>query len=57
MEAKELIESIELLCKCVSDKSSEEQKTVIIEDMKPSSFSWIMECLYEYIEMHEGGLK
>lgn len=26
MEAKELIECIELLCKCVSDKSSEEQK-------------------------------
>ena len=33
------------------------KKTVVIENIKPSSFSWVMNCLYEYIEIHEGGLK
>lgn len=51
MTRKELIECIETLCKAVSDKSSEEKKITVLEDIKPSSFGWIMEEVINYIEM------
>ena len=52
MDKNELIECIELLCKQVSDNSSESDKITILEDIKPSSFGWIMNCIFEYLEMH-----
>lgn len=52
MTRKELIESIEMLCKCVSEKSSEEKKITVLEDLKPSSFGWIMDEIICYIEMY-----
>ncbi len=51
MTRKELIECIETLCKAVSAKSSEEKKITVLEDIKPSSFGWIMEEVINYIEM------
>lgn len=52
MSKEELIECIELLCKQVSDISSEDDKITILKDIKPSSFGWIMNCMFEYLEMH-----
>lgn len=52
MTRKELIESIETLCKAVSEKSSEEKKITILENIKPSSFGWIMEEVIYYVEMN-----
>lgn len=53
MEWKELYESVEVIAKCVSDKSSEENKITVPENLKPSSLAWILECTLEYIEQHK----
>lgn len=52
MYAKELYEMTELLAKCVSDKSSEADKITVLENIKPSSFAWVIECVLDYIEQH-----
>ena len=53
MDWNDLYESVQLLCKCVSDKSSEKEKITVLEDLKPSSFAWIIECTLDYIEQHK----
>ena len=54
MTREELIKAIETLCKAVafSDKSSEEKKITVLENIKPSSFGLIMEEIIYYIEMY-----
>lgn len=48
--SQELYTMVELLAKQVSTESSEEKKVTILEDIKPSSFTWIIECMLDYIE-------
>lgn len=50
MNKQELMECVDIICKCVSDESSEEKKTTILSDLKPTSFSYIMDELYNYLE-------
>lgn len=50
MNKKELMECVELISKCVSDDSSEENKTTVLSDLKPTSFAFIMDELYNYLE-------
>ena len=52
MNKYELIQCIELLCQCVSFKSSEIEKKVILENVTPSSFGCIMYYIFAYLEMH-----
>lgn len=52
MVEKELIASLEVIAKCVSDKSNEENKITILENLKPSSLGWILDCAIDYIEQH-----
>ena len=52
MDEKELIASLEVIVKCVSDKSNEENKITILENLKPSSLGWILDCAIDYIEQH-----
>lgn len=52
MDEKELIESLEVIAKCVSDKSSENDKITILENLKPSSLGWILDCAIDYVEQH-----
>lgn len=53
MDWKELYDSLEVIAKCVSDKSSEERKITILENLKPSSLGWIIECALDYVEQHK----
>ena len=48
--SQELYTMVELLAKQVSAESSEEKKVTILDDIKPSSFAWIIECMLDYIE-------
>lgn len=50
MYKNELMELIETICKCVSDDSSEENKITVLNDIKPTSFAWVMDELYLYLE-------
>lgn len=50
MNNNELYQMVELLAKQVSASSSEEKKVTILEDVKPSSFGWIVDCVLDYIE-------
>lgn len=50
--SQELYTMVELLAKQVSAESSEEKKVTILNDIKPSSFAWIIECTLDYIEQH-----
>lgn len=50
MNNNELYQMVELLAKQVSAASSEEKKVTILEDVKPSSFGWIVDCVLDYIE-------
>lgn len=52
MNPNELIESLEIIAKCVSDKSSENDKITVLEDLKPSSLGWILDCTIEFIEQY-----
>ena len=50
MYKNELMELVETICKCVSDESSEENKITILNDIKPTSFAWGMDEIYNYLE-------
>lgn len=50
---EEIHEMVELLAKQVSPDSSEEKKVTILENIKPSSFAWIIEPVLNYIEVCE----
>lgn len=50
MNNNELYQMVQLLAKQVSAASSEEKKVTILEDVKPSSFGWIIDCTLDYIE-------
>lgn len=50
---EELYEMVELLAKQVSPDSSEEKKVTILNDIKPSSFAWVIESVLNYIEVCE----
>ena len=50
MNPDELIESLELLERCVSVSSSEKHKITIIENIKPSSFVWVIDSTIEFIK-------
>ena len=50
MNKQELMECVELICKCVSVDSSEEKKITVLSNLKPSSFAYIMDELYNYLE-------
>lgn len=50
MNKKELMECVDLIFKCVSDDSSEEKRTTVLSNLKPSSFAYIMDELYNYLE-------
>lgn len=51
MNRQELIESLNCIEECISDKSSEGEKITVLEDLKPSSLKWILEEVITYIEM------
>ena len=51
--SQELYTMVELLAKQVSAESSEEKKVTILNDIKPSSFAWIIESMLDYIDHHE----
>lgn len=50
MNKKELMQCVEMISKCVSDDSSEEKKITVLNDLKPTSFAWVMDELYLYLE-------
>lgn len=50
--SQELYTMVELLAKQVSAESSEEKKVTILNDIKPSSFAWIIESMLDYIEQN-----
>lgn len=50
--SRELYAMVELLAKQVSAESSEEKKVTILNDIKPSSFAWVIVCMLDYIEQH-----
>lgn len=50
MNKQELMECVELISKCVSVDSSEEKKLTILSNLKPTSFAYIMDELYNYLE-------
>lgn len=50
MNSDELYEMVELLAKQVSPESSEERKITVLNDIKPSSFAWVIETMLDYIE-------
>ena len=50
MNKNELMECVEMISKCVSVKSSEEKKTTVLSDLKPTSFAFIMDEIYNYLE-------
>ena len=49
---RELYVITEMLAKCVSDKSSEDDKITVLVNIKPSSFAWVIECILDYIDQH-----
>lgn len=50
MLPRELIESLELLESCVSVSSSEKHKITVLENIKPSSFEWVIMNTIEFIK-------
>ena len=50
--SQELYTMVELLAKQVSAESSEEKKVTILNDIKPSSFAWVIESMLDYIDQH-----
>lgn len=50
MNSDELYTMVELLAKQVSDDSSEEKKITVLNDIKPSSFAWVIESMLDYID-------
>lgn len=50
MNKQELMDCVELISKCVSVESSEEKKLTILSNLKPTSFAYIMNELYNYLE-------
>lgn len=50
MNPNELIESLELLESCMSVSSSEKHKITVIENIKPSSFKWVILETIEFIK-------
>lgn len=51
MSRQELIESLKCIEECISEKSSDEEKITVLEDLKPSSLSFILDEVIGYIEM------
>lgn len=50
MNKNELMECVAEICKCVSDDSSEEKKITILNNLKPTSFAWVMDEIINYLE-------
>lgn len=50
MTPTEIIESLELLESCVSVSSSERHKITVLENIKPSSFEWVIDSTVEFIK-------
>lgn len=51
MNRQELIESLNCIEDCISEKSSEKGKITVLENLKPSSLKYILEEVISYIEM------
>lgn len=51
MNRQELIESLNCIEDCISEKSSEDEKITVLEDLKPSSLRFILDEVIGYIEM------
>lgn len=50
--SQELYTMVELLAKQVSAESSKEKKVTILDNIKPSSFAWVIESMLDYIDQH-----
>ena len=50
MNNNELYQMVKLFTKQVSAASSEEKNVTILEDVKPSSFGFVLDCVLDYIE-------
>lgn len=56
MNKDEILESLDILLTCVSTISSEDEKYTVIDDIKPSSFDFIIKSVIGYIEDDERGV-
>lgn len=50
MDINDIIESLELLKSCISVSSSEKHKITVLENIKPSSFEWVIESTIDYLK-------
>lgn len=49
----EIIDYIEILLHCYNEElSSEPQKQTVLNDLKPSSFIYVLTCIEDYIKDH-----
>ena len=49
MNSNEIIEMLELLLESVATISSEDEKTTILDNIKPSSFDFVIRSAIDYI--------
>lgn len=49
MEPFDLMETLEILVNSVSDKSSELDKITVLDNIKPSSFEWVIHSAMDFI--------
>ena len=50
MNKEELIENLEIILECVATCSSENEKYIVLDDLKPSSFEYIIKEVIDFIE-------
>lgn len=50
MNKQELLESLDLILECVAACSSEDEKYTVLDDLKPSSFEYIIKEVIDFIE-------
>ena len=50
MYKEELLESLEILLECLATCSSEDEKYTVLDDLKPSSFEYIIKEVIDFIE-------
>lgn len=50
MNKEELLESLDIVLSCVATISSEDEKYTVLDNLKPSSFDYIIKSVIGYIE-------
>ena len=50
MNKEELLEYLEIILECIATNSSEDEKYVVLDDLKPSSFKYVINEVIDFIE-------